>query len=211
MTEDTDGNLWVATWESGLQKIDRRSGMTTFFCHPRDGMGTMHVHSITEYRSNELMVGSDDGLLLLNTRTGAFRLLVEDDTNPYSLSNRFVYPILKDHEGGVWIGTFYGGVNYLSPGVGQFEWYRPVSHSNSVNGAVISGFCEDNDGHIWIASDDGGLNCYSPHDRRFIHYLPDKNNPVGSLSFTNVHALCMDGDNLWIGTLSSRPVREKRP
>ena len=84
--------------------------------------------------------------------------MTENDADPYALSNRFVYPVLKDHEGGVWIGTFYGGVNYLSPGAGQFEWYRQVSNGNSVSGAVISGFCEDNDGDIWIASDDGGLN-----------------------------------------------------
>ena len=28
---------------------------------------------------------------------------------PHSLSNRFVYPIIKDQEGGIWIGTYYGG------------------------------------------------------------------------------------------------------
>lgn len=200
MTEDGDGNLWVATWESGLLKMDRRSGLTTVCCHPRDGAGATHIHSIAAYRQGELMVGSDDGLLLLDTRTGAARLLTEDDADPYALSNRFVYPVLQDHEGGVWVGTFYGGVNYLSPGAGQFEWYRPVPDGSGVSGAVISGFCEDNDGNIWIASDDGGLNRFAPHDRRFTHYLPDKRNPAGSLSFTNVHALCMDGDNLWIGT-----------
>ena len=119
--------------------------------------------------------------------------MTEDDADPYALSNRFVYPVLKDHEGGVWIGTFYGGVNYLSPGAGQFEWYHPVSNGNSVSGAVISGFCEDNDGDIWIASDDGGLNRFSPHGRHFTHYLPDKKNPAGSLSFAKLLYLLLIG------------------
>lgn len=35
--------------------------------------------------------------------------------NEKSLSDKFIYPILKDREGGVWIGTYYNGINYLPP------------------------------------------------------------------------------------------------
>ncbi len=105
---------------------------------------------------------------------------------------------MKDHEGGLWIGTYYGGVDYVSPGTEQFENYAQKRSGNSVNGIVISNFCEDNNGNIWIASDDGGLNCFNPTTKHFDHYLPTPGK--NSLSYHNVHALCLDGDNLWIGT-----------
>ena len=108
-----------------------------------------------------------DGLLLFNTITEEYQLFTEDETNPHSLSNRFVYPIIKDHEGGIWIGTYYGGVNYISPNTGQFESFVHSRFSNSVNGTVIGRFCEDSNGDVWIASDDGGLNRFSPKNRKF--------------------------------------------
>lgn len=198
MLEDSEHALWLGTWESGLQKIDRHTGKAVIYLHPSAGKGSTHIHSLMEYAPHELLIGSDDGLLLFNTLTCEHRLFTEDETNPYSLSNRFVYPIVKDREGGIWIGTYYGGVNYISPNTGQFECFAHSRFSNSVNGTVIGRFCEDSYGRIWIASDDGGLSCYSPKDRNFTHYLTNENK--NSLSYHNVHALCMDGDNLWIGT-----------
>lgn len=198
MLEDSEHTLWLGTWECGLQKIDKYSGKVTTYLHPSNEKGAMHIHSMMEYAPHQLLIGSDDGLLLFNTVTEESQLFTEDETNPYSLSNRFVYPIIKDHEGGTWIGTYYGGVNYISPNTGQFESFVHSHFSNSVNGTVIGRFCEDPSGRIWIASDDGGLNSFSPQNREFTHYLPSPNK--NSLSYHNVHALCMDGNNLWIGT-----------
>lgn len=198
MLEDSEHTLWLGTWECGLQKIDKYSGKATTYLHPTDGKGATHIHSIMEYAPHQLLIGSDDGLLLFNTITEEYQLFTEDETNPHSLSNRFVYPIIKDHEGGIWIGTYYGGVNYISPNTGQFESFVHSRFSNSVNETVIGRFCEDSNGDVWIASDDGGLNRFSPKNRKFSHYLPLEGK--NSLSYHNVHALCMDDDNLWIGT-----------
>ena len=196
--EDTEHNLWLGTWGDGLQKIDRYSGQVTIYLHPSEKEGIMHIHSIMQYAPHQLLIGSDDGLSSFNTSTGEHKLYSYDEVNPSSLSNRFVYPIMKDREGGVWIGTYYGGVNYISPNTGQFESYSQSRFFNSVKGSIISHFCEDTNGNIWIASDDGGLTCLSTADNRFIHYMPQEGR--NSLSYHNVHALCMDGDNLWIGT-----------
>lgn len=198
MLEDSEQNLWLGTWEDGLQKIDKYSGRATVYLHPSREKGATHIHSLMEYAPHQLLVGSDDGLLLFNTLTCERRLFTEEETNPYSLSNRFVYPIVKDREGGVWVGTYYGGVNYLSPHSGQFEGFAHSRFFNSVNGTVVGRFCEDDGGRIWIASDDGGLSCFSPADKHFINHLPAEGG--NSLSYHNVHALCMDGDDLWIGT-----------
>ncbi len=198
MLEDSEHALWLGTWECGLQKFDKYTGKVTVYLHPANGTGATHIHSMMEYAPHQLLIGSDDGLLLFNTVTEEYQLFTEDETNPHSLSNRFVYPIIKDHEGGVWIGTYYGGINYISPNTGQFESFVHSRFSNSVNGTVIGRFCEDPSGRIWIASDDGGLNCYSTKDRSFTHYMPSPHK--NSISYHNIHALCMDGDRLWIGT-----------
>lgn len=198
LLEDSFHALWLGTWDCGLQKLNRYTGEIITYLHPTLVKGTKHIHSLMEYAPNQLLIGSDDGLLLFNTATGEHKLFTEDETNPNSLSNRFVYPIVKDREGGVWIGTFYGGVNYIPVNTNRFEGFTNSRYSNSVGGTIISGFCEDAHGNIWIASDDGGLSLYSPEDRKFTSYLPGRGH--NSLSYHNVHALCMDDDKLWIGT-----------
>ena len=169
-----------------------------FFFLPILSVGGVYSVNSTEmkmcirdrYAPHQLLIGSDDGLSSFNTSTGEHKLYSYDEVNPSSLSNRFVYPIMKDREGGVWIGTYYGGVNYISPNTGQFESYSQSRFFNSVKGSIISHFCEDTNGNIWIASDDGGLTCLSTADNRFIHYMPQEGR--NSLSYHNVHALCMD-------------------
>lgn len=198
--EDSSHALWVGTWEDGLQRVNRHTGEATIYLSPKSGKGILHIHSIAEYAHDILLIGSDDGLSLFNTTTGQHQLLVPNELSSYSLSDKFVYPIVKDKEGGIWIGTFYGGANYISPRNGQFEGFSHSNYRNSLSGNIIGRFCEDKKGHIWIASDDGGLSCYSPATGLFTNYLPQPGR--NSLTYHNVHALCFDGDNLWIGTYS---------
>lgn len=198
--EDSAHALWIGTWDNGLQRVNRHTGETTVYLSPESGNGILHIHSITEYAHDILLIGSDDGMSLFNIATGEHQLLVPNELSPYSLSDKFVYPIVKDKEGGIWIGTFYGGANYISPRNGQFEGFSHSNYRNSLSGNIISRFCEDKEGRIWVASDDGGLSCYSPATGLFTSYLPQEGR--NSISYHNVHALCFDDDNLWIGTYS---------
>lgn len=192
MAEDAGGKIWIGTWDKGLVAIDR-NGNSTDRCGE---FQPQHIHAIVEYDRRHLLVGSDDGLALYDTANGTWRTFIDDETNPFSISNRFVYPITKDREGGVWIGTFYGGINYIVPNAGKFAAYSASRLRNSVGGNVINRFAEDHQGNIWIASDDGGLSMLDPKTDRFTNFTPANS----QLSYINVHALCADGDRLWIGT-----------
>lgn len=97
MLEDSEQTLWLGTWECGLQKIDKYTRQTTTYLHPTDGKGVTHIHSLMEYAPHQLLIGSDDGLLLFNTLTEEYKLFTENETVPNSLSNRFVYPLSLIH------------------------------------------------------------------------------------------------------------------
>ncbi|MDR3188010.1 MAG: response regulator [Prevotellaceae bacterium] len=200
MREDSERNFWIGTWEHGLCRVDRSTGLAQPFLLPKTPNGIQHVHEVAEYQPHTLLVGSDDGLSVFNTRTGESSLMTVSELKRSTLSDKFIYPIYRDAEGGLWVGTYYGGVNYNPPPKGDIAGYSHMSYANSVGGNIISCFCEDERGNIWIGSDDGGLSCFNPQTKTFNRYMPHKNH--NSLAYHNIHALCCDDGKLWIGTYS---------
>jgi signal transduction histidine kinase/ligand-binding sensor domain-containing protein/DNA-binding response OmpR family regulator len=199
--EDANHNMWLGMWDQGLVKLNPQTGEINFYLSPQKPGGIMHIHEIFEYKPGVLMIGSDDGLCIFNTSTYQHELITPSETDPSSLSDKFVYPIFKDREGGIWIGTYFGGVNYLPPSGRMFERYTHSQYTNSVSGNVIGGFTEDKDGNIWIASDDGGLNVLDAKTGQFKAFMPKASG--NAISYYNIHGLCWDDNELWIGTYSA--------
>jgi ligand-binding sensor domain-containing protein len=106
-------------------------------------------------------------------------------------------PFIKTGEGGIWIGSFFGGVDYYSNQYNQFELFYPVAQDNGMKGSRVREFCSAPDGKIWIGTEDNGLNLFDPVRNEFLP-LPS----VLQSLYTNIHALYADGDYLWIGTFS---------
>ncbi len=199
MTRDSNGDFWLGTKDKGLVRFNGRSG-EGWIPDPstgRPGSDLWHIHSICQYSSTRLLVGSDSGLSLVDMNTGETRVYAFDELSPNGLSDRFVYTVMKDAEGGFWIGTFYYGVNYLSHETNRFRKWTHSRFSNSVSGNVVSRLCEDSNGNIWIGTADGGLSMYDPGSSLFRHYSLD-----GSNFIDNINALCADGNKLWVGTYS---------
>jgi len=194
--EDSMNNLWIGTWEKGLLKIDLNTNEQTGYINPAEGKGVIHIHSIIEYAPGILLIGSDEGLAVFNTVTGGYKEYNTNDQEGNVLSSLFAYPILKDNEGGIWVATSYGGVNYIPPHSGQFEGYSGrLPAYRLLGGDVISCFAEDESGNIWVGSRDGGVSCFSPTSHQFLDF-PGRE----QVSSMHVNGLSIDGDHLWITT-----------
>lgn len=193
MAEDAQGKLWLGAWDGSLVRLDssgRPDGMQ--FSVAETGM--QHVHSLLEVQPGYLLVGSDTGLALVDVQQHQVRLHSRGDRSG-TLSDSFIYPLMQDREGGTWIGTYYGGVNYTHPVSGNFTSYTHTQQAGSVTGNVVNHFCEDATHRLWIASDDGGLCYYRPDDDSF---QPMPLTSAGAQP--NVHALHAEGDWLYVGT-----------
>lgn len=184
MLQTHDGRLWLGTWQNGLMLMHNDGHLEQML---PEGSAT-HIHTLFERPDNTICIGCDDGLICFNPNTRQWNRLWQQQ----SQRDRFVYAITNDNEGGLWIGTFYGGVNYVSPIGKRFDSFTT---DNGLRGNVISRFCEDHEGNVWVASDDGGIMCYSPKQQAFIDYAHQD-----ELSTVNAHALALKGSDLWIGT-----------
>ena len=190
MLQTRDGRRWLGTWEHGIVELKPNGELAT----PLPGAaGALHIHALYEQSPDCILVGCDAGLLAFNPLTSSLAPVTGKKRSP-----NFVYSIVKDNEGGIWMGTFYEGVHYISPLGGRFmSFTNAADRTLGLSGTVISRFCEDSRGNIWVASDDGGLSCYSPSLGTFLDF-PSRS----QLSSLNVHSLYVEDGKLWIGTYS---------
>lgn len=194
LMESSQGVLWAGTWYGGLARFNKETGQFRYYFGEGDTLTIPRIRTLFQRTANSFYLGSDDGLYTFNTTTGEC-LPTDDGQNKES-----IYACYQDREGGIWIGTYFSGVSYLSPKHKDIEWYYPNGTENSLSGNVISQFCEDPDGNIWIATEDGGLNLFDPRTKKFKNHLLRSSNP--NIGYHNIHALLYNEGKLWIGSFS---------
>ncbi|WP_262248972.1 hybrid sensor histidine kinase/response regulator transcription factor [Parapedobacter soli] len=158
----------------------------------------IHVHTIFKENERIYWIGSESGLLRYDAALQTGELISRQPTNPYSLSNNIVSAICKDMEGGIWLGTYFGGVNYFSPHYNRFRKYFPEPGQPSLSGEIVHEITKDRYGNLWIGTEDAGLNRLNPATGEITAFLPASS--PGHLTYHNIHGLLADGDELWVGT-----------
>ena len=186
----SDGRIWIGTWSGELYWYDPwRSCLVTVLSDKwPDGLKKSRIHDIFDYSAGELLLATDSGLLSCDRFSGVCSLW---DRNSAGDS---YYRVMRDREGGIWFSTYFGGIKYISPRSQGIELYKDENRPGSLCGNAVSAFCEDPSGNMWIATENGGLNYLDVQKGVFTDY--------STRSHNNLHALLLDGSDLWIGTFS---------
>lgn len=192
--QDSNGDIWVCSVDAKLFKlslIDMQSVMISF-SFPEE---TITPRAIVERSPGELVIGTNSGLISFNTREMSLSRLDKGTRNHNGMLNdRFVHSLLKDIDGGLWIGTFFGGVNYITSGTNSISTIYPGIDC----GNIISVMSETGDDTVLIGSDDGGLSIYNIRSGNYIRKDIDPSNRN-----LNIHALLSEYEDIWLGTFGN--------
>ncbi|SFU59418.1 Signal transduction histidine kinase [Pustulibacterium marinum] len=146
----------------------------------------------------ELWVASESGVFIVNQEDGSYQNFKKNYGNPYSLSDNAIYALVEDKEGGVWISSYFGGVNYYPKPYTPFTRYFPRVGENSISGNAVREIEKDVYGNLWIGTEDAGLNQLNLKTGVFKNYSYGKEH--GNLAHYNIHGLLAVDNELWIGT-----------
>lgn len=199
---DLKGDLWIGTMQEGLNRWQKETG--TIKNYKKSESGSIKdniVRSIFQSSPDKLYVGTERGLSVLDLSTDRFYNYEKQTSDIFSISDNAIYAISPDREGNIWVGTFFGGVNYFRDKGYTFEMYYPKVQPNSLTGSAVSCFLEDEPGKFWVGTEDGGLNYFDSFTGEFKRYpfLTQQQ----ALSYHNIHALFKDrSGNIWIGTFT---------
>jgi signal transduction histidine kinase/ligand-binding sensor domain-containing protein len=190
--------LLIATNDQGLKCFDIGTGDYRDVLTYNSGKSTIYARDMLQYSADEFWIATESGIFILNMATGRTINLKKKFLDPYSLSDNAVYSLCKDSEGGVWAGTFFGGVNYYSKQHAFFEKYYPDNSASSIGGSSVREICQDPYNNIWIGTEDAGLNKLDSRTGAITHFMPS-GSPY-DIAYTNIHGLLADGNRLWVGT-----------
>ncbi len=90
------------------------------------------VRTITPYSRNIYWIGTESGIYIYNVVNRTVEHLTKSLINEYTISDNAVYSITKDVEGGMWVGSFFGGISYLPKKYTHFKYYiggKPIPDS----------------------------------------------------------------------------------
>lgn len=158
----------------------------------------LHVRQFQKRGLHELWIASEIGVIIYNMATKETNHLRKNFDDPYSISDNASYSITIDNTNGIWIGTYFGGVNYYQEQYTQFKKYFQKNNGNSIKGGAVREIHKDDFGNIWIGTEDAGLNKYNPNTNTFTNYTVD--GTKDGLSYYNIHGLLPRKNELWIGT-----------
>ena len=207
--KDANGNIWLGT-NNGLALYNAANdNFITFRNNKNDKYATLcsRILSIRQLKDNRLWIASElNGIAILNLKQGMFLSpeelsieYIQEGDDSRSLSNASARCIFQDSFDNVWIGTWGGGINFISSKPPLFTTlsYSPIpNNENSLNNKVASSLCMDRQGRVWIGTDGGGINVFEG-EKRIAIYKKES----GDIPSNFILASLQDSKgNLWFGS-----------
>jgi len=153
------------------------------------------VNCLLARNSVEIWIGTSEGTLIYDRLKDELHQAYETSSNEMKKN---ITCILKDYEGNIWTGSFYGGLNIWNNPEHSVARFFDTGKPGSFTGHLTHAFACDGTDHLLIGTEDGCLNRMNLSDLSFSVI------PVNGKKSTdmNIHGLLMEGKKMWIATFN---------
>ncbi|WP_266170026.1 hybrid sensor histidine kinase/response regulator [Dyella subtropica] len=158
------------------------------------------VLSVADDAQGQLWIGTNDDMYVRDAN-GRYHRIQAQPLLRQGLPNGYAASLLRDHEGGLWIGTM-NGLAYLSPSWADFRFitHTPENPDSIVPG-VYRAVATRSDDHAWIAGKNGVI------DRLDLVTGKARHVPFQIPQGRNVNSMAEDArGRLWLSSVSGNFV-----
>jgi signal transduction histidine kinase/ligand-binding sensor domain-containing protein/CheY-like chemotaxis protein len=190
---DLEGNLLIGTNENGMAIYKGRQFVS--FSEISE-INKRQVYSIAQYDAQNLIFGTNNGILLIDTKKNELDAFGGTEGYFGTLQGIKINYLINDNKENIWIGTDSEGLFKFNKGPGSF--IRMGEINRSIHFGKITDLKIESNRHLWIGTTYGLLN-YDIEKRYLKRYL--KND---GLNGNNITAVYSDSKGtIWVGTHTS--------
>ena len=202
IVEDSNSDLWLATWGGGVARWDRKTDRFQRFRHdPLDAasLSSDLVRMVLIDQAGNIWAATDEGLDVLDPHTNRVRHFRHREGDPRTLASDHVFALYRDARGALWVGTD-AGLNRYEPATNDFVSIHLRVADSAAPAVRVRGIGADHTGTIWVGTFDRGLFRFDPGTGRITHFSHDPQDR-NSLSGDRVISIREDdAQRLWIAT-----------
>ncbi len=193
-----ESGLWIGYELAGLDFVGFHGNLIRHYgSNPDDAYKINHnrVRDINTDEDGRIWISTYKGISIID-KGESFNILPQQVTGlPYNS----IYKIFRDSKNGIWIGTWSGGLAYLSNFDNRFYHFRKDQPDTEMDDEFVSSFEEKTDKTILIATEFGNLNLLDRESNKMIN-IPLKTE--NGKKIENIKSLYFDKntETLWVGT-----------
>jgi signal transduction histidine kinase/ligand-binding sensor domain-containing protein/DNA-binding response OmpR family regulator len=171
IVEDGYGTLWVATFNQGLLRFSAEGQLLGRYQAGAGGLPSSNfTFLLLDPRRNVLWASTTDaGLLKLQVTPDSVRLLRQFSYVPGAaggLRVNYVWPLVLDRQGTLWIGTIGGGLHQLATDAQGHD--TVCSYQRWLPESDVESLLTDDAGNLWVGGT--GLYRFTPRTRQYVRY-----------------------------------------
>ena len=188
---DAQGKMWIGT-EKGLFSVKNDKINEEVKLNHLMGNIPAIIYSIKEDNYGQLWIGTlDFGVFVFSKQ----QKLIAHLSNKNALKSNSVNHIIKDADGGIWIGTMQGLAyvqNPLHP-----QTIKNYDERQGIKDSHIRAICQDKQGNIWVSMF-SGIACLNIHKQRFYNY--DYESGIPTSNFVEASATMTPDGTIYFGS-----------
>lgn len=197
--ESSQKELWIGTRMHGLYRMDNKQQLSKIPYLPgaSEGISSEQIRDFVEDNESNIWFGTFDGLHRYNIGSKQYSL-IQIPQYAGGLNHPSIFALYKDVAGTIWVGSYYGGINYFNP---QYDTFVHYDYGKNINSyySYIGDIVLDKNEHLWLSTDGGGITCVDKKWNTLQQFTAGGKN---SIPHNNVKSICYDEkkDCLYIGT-----------
>ena len=207
--EDSEGILWITTWDGLLHRYDPDNDHFDRFdplsADPKpESTGGRGIQVIQEDQNGDLWLGTAGrGVIFFDRQQEKFSWWMRDPSDPHSLSSDQINDIEVDRSGVLWLATE-NGLDRLDRQRGRFEVWRQGSESRAefpgaraeLPGPTVSALAEDPPARLWVGTQEGDLAVFEGEHRSQVWNERQAGHPQGMVRSVETDP----SGRVWVGT-----------
>lgn len=124
---DWNKNVWIIQnqQKGEIRQVPFSPGSPT-------GISSWQIRDFVEDGERNIWFGTFDGLHKYSTKTGQYSL-IQIPKYVGGLNHPSIFSLCKDMQGTIWVGSYFGGVNYFTPKQDSFVHYDYDQNATKIN------------------------------------------------------------------------------